>query len=245
MNIKPQKLKSVTKSNTVKIRKVTNIKQENLACMVKQLKETNTVNLAREEFEKKLEIAANITTELGLRFVNGTNDGRTVSKEQELEVTGPILDALKWTYSLSKNRAAGDFYIKTKFGSFPVNVKIISNKSKAYNNICGPIVQSSKLLYGCTANSAIDLANKMVTEKFTNTPQNYGLLVVNKGTGEVKWSTLFAINDVYVNPSNGLQFSMETLDRVVRTQKEGQIFIKSKIKELFRVHSLPYEILNA
>lgn len=240
--MKAQRAKAKAKTVVIrkKSKKVSSIKE-----YVKGAPETTVAELAKVEFETKLEEISNFTAALGLRFINGIMDGREVSKKREWEVTGPITDYFKNTYSLKKDRVVGDFYINTKFGNFPVNVKIIEDKSKVFNNICGPITQSSHLMYGETSNSAVSLANKMRTREFTKTPQNYGILVVNKGTGEVKWTTLFGIKKVKVNPSNGLQFSMYEMEHVNRTQLEGQHFVKNNMTKLFEKQAAPLMTLYA
>jgi len=241
MNTKIQKAVPVKKVVVVTKKN----KKESLAEYAKKVKGEDISVLADAEFCNKLNQLADYVEKLNFRFVNGAMDGRDVSKKQEWQVTAPLVDKFVWVYQKNKKRPTGDVYIKTKFGDFPVNVKIISDKSKALNNICGLTSTASKLMYGKKSDSKLALATKMVEEVFTKTPQNYGLLVVNKGTGKVKWSTLFTINDLYVNPTNGFQFSMETMENVKRNQLEGQQFIKEKVVEFFRVQSLPNTILNA
>ena len=210
---------------------------------------TDSMLEAQIEFHKKLNDVSNYISTLNIMLINGFLDGRDVSKKNEWRITGPVIDKFsKWVAlpQSTKSRENGDFYIRTKFGYFPVNVKLIEHGSTVYNNICGIVYTASMLMFGKACRSKISLAKMMVTKDFTNKPQNYGIIAVDKKTCEAKWTTLynFEHGSLYINPTNGWQFSMDSLKRVSRTQREGQKFIYKSVKEFFTIQAKAYNILK-
>jgi len=197
-----------------------------------------------DEFEEKLELLARTAEELNLRVDNGLNDGRLVSHANEHLVANRLLDTYSWVIGKSFNRDHGDVYIKTKHGLFPVNIKLIRNNTKSCNNICGLTSNVSKLLYGETCTSKMQFAKLIKESDFTTDVQQYGILAVNKTTGQAKWATLFNINELAVNPTNGLQFSFKNMEATARTQREGQEFLLAKVLEFFKKQAEPFMYIN-
>ena len=196
------------------------------------------------EFEAKLEVLKDTVDGL-VKVSNGLEDGRIVSLEKEYKVSNVLLDKFpNWVYGKSKNRDVGDIYVSTASGVFPVNIKLIGNNGSYYNNICGLVRTVGQLLYGRTISNRAQLATAMAKEPFTTEPQEYGVIAVNKGTGEAKCFTLFNILELYVNPSNAFQFNMKTLNTISRTQAEGQQFIFDRTVEFFESQAVAFNILN-
>jgi hypothetical protein len=200
---------------------------------------------AYEEFLNKLELLR-IVLNKQIRVCNGLSDGRLVSQQTEVKATSILLDAYpSWVLGKSDNRAAGDVYIKTKGGIFPVNVKFIVNNSTSYNNICGTVQNVGKLLYGKHISSFAKLAYAMRNDVFTDAAQQYGVLAINKGTGETKSFTMFNIAKLAINPSNGFQFDWNTLSTVPRTQREGQEFLYNQTMNLLEKKAAPFNYIIA
>ena len=198
------------------------------------------------EFEQKLAKVAGVVEAINFKVANGLEDGRVVSWRNEHKIVDILLDTFDWVYGKNFNRDTGDIYIKTANFHFPVNIKLIRNNAKSYNNICGLTHNISRLLYGEVAASKVALAEMIKANgtNFTEEPQQYGILAVNKGTGHVKYATLFNINDLYINPTNGFQFSFEKMHRVKRSQKQGQEFLLEAVRSFFEAQALPYMVIN-
>ena len=80
---------------------------------------------------------------------------------------------------------------------------------------------------------------------FCDTPQNYGLLIVDKLTRKAKSITLYNLGEgICVNPSNALQFNFNELTEVKRSQYEGQCFLAAKCVDIINKRALPYITLN-
>lgn len=200
-----------------------------------------------KEFENKLEILRKFVNSLDIKVYNGASDGRDVSKEMEGLVVDPIIDNFVWAVPKTSKRDIADFYIKMSKGVyFPVNVKLISERTNTYNNISGPVRTISKLLYGKNLSNMVNLATAIANNDFfTKEPTQYGILAVNKTTSETKVCTLFNISAkcLNINPSNGLQFDFNKLSTVKRTQLQGQKFLKDLFITLAKKKAMAYEIL--
>ena len=198
---------------------------------------------AYDEFLNKLELLR-LVLDRQIRVCNGLEDGRLVSLNTEVKATSILLDAYpSWVLGKSDNRAAGDVYIKTSGGIFPINVKFIVNNSTSANNIGGTVQNVGKLLFGRHVSSFNDLAYAMRNEPFTTDTQQYGVLAINKGTGETKSFTLFNIEQLVVNPSNGFQFNWNTIGTVPRNQREGQDFLYSQTMDLLAKKAAPFNYI--
>lgn len=201
---------------------------------------------AQADFLAKLEkIAGFISTWQNFHIYNGLKDGRQVSSEKEVKVSQAILDTFKdWTFGKSCNRDVGDFYIKVKTGHiFPVNIKLIGDFNSSYNNMCSILYTPHKLLFGKTTGDQNTMACNLRDQvPFTEKPQQYGFIALNKTTNEVKVFTLFNIKEIYINRSNGFQFNFKTVETVERTQAEGQAFLAEKITEYFEKLAEPWRL---
>ena len=202
--------------------------------------ETHPDVSAYDEFLNKLELLR-LVLDKQVRVCNGLEDGRLVSLNTEVKATSILLDAYpSWVLGKSDNRAAGDVYIKTSGGIFPINVKFIVNNSTSANNIGGTVQNNGRLLYGKHISSFLELAYAMRNDAFTTDTQQYGVLAINKGTGETKSFTMFNIESLVVNPTNGFQFNWNTVSTVPRTQREGQDFLYARTEELLAKKAAPW-----
>ena len=182
-----------------------------------------------------------------VKVSNGLVDGRLVSFNSEDEVTSLLFDMFPHMLLGKDNiRSRGDVYVKLgKDYIFPINVKLISNKSKSYNNICGVATTVGMLLYGKKFHSLNEMAYTIKEEvPFTEDVQHYGVIAINKLTGSTTPFTLYNVTDLYVNPTNGVQFKLDGLTTTYRTQKEGQLFLKNKVQEFFDKRAEPSRIIN-
>jgi hypothetical protein len=211
-------------------------------------KQVEVAQRAQEDFHSKLdELVTFISGWKNFRVYNGTQDGRLVSLLKEEKITKALLDEYSWVYNKANNRDTADFYIKVSTGHvFPVNVKLIANFNKQYNNMCGTVYTISKLLYNEPSAGREAIAGRLRDkEPFTTYPVQYGFLMVNKTSGEVKACTLFNMTDFVVNPSNGFQFKFDEVNTVNRTQLEGQQFVARKFVELITSQAKPFLALTA
>jgi hypothetical protein len=201
------------------------------------------IEIAQNDFNAKLnEIVEFISGWTNFKVYNGANDGRVVSWEKEVKISQAITDEFDWAYNKSGNRDPGDFYIKVSTGhTFPVNIKLIANFNKSYNNMSGVCSTISRLLFNKVISGRKRLTNELFhNDQFTEEPVQYGFIAVNKTSGEVKAFTMFNINDFILNPSNGFQFKFDGVETVNRTQLEGQLFLKDKFIDLIKKEAEPY-----
>jgi hypothetical protein len=196
------------------------------------------------EFEDKLSMIAKTIARKNLRINSPDGlDGRLVSMESEGDVIETFIDSYNWLSKKRDNRDKGDVYITTSEGKFPVNIKLIGN-IKCPINVCGLTFNSSKLLYGTTAQSKVLLAEMIKTKKFTDKVQQYGIIAINKETGDVRHATLFNIKDLKINPTNGFQVAFNDISSTRRAQRAGQEFLAKKVIEFFERQAQPLNVLN-
>lgn len=201
-----------------------------------------------KDFEAKLELIKAFVEGLNIKIYNGDRDGRNVSKRKESSVVNPILDNFSWAVPKTNFRDYGDFYIKVAGGYlFPVNVKLISKLNKSYNNVAGSVRVISELLYDEKFYSYKGLAKALRSKTpFTTVPKQYGMLIVNKTNSAVSTCTLFNLHktNLIVNPSNGLQFKLNTKETVKRSQLAGQRFIVGLLRNLMKKQAEAYLVLT-
>ena len=225
------------KTETLEIKSGKDSKRVGRIMVVKSaINEESDVVVAQRDFQDKLKVLADFVGSWeNFKVYNGLEDGRVVSTQKEVKITQALIDEFEWVYGKNGNRDPGDIYIKVCTGHiFPANVKLIADFNKSGNNMCGVVHTISKVLYGPdgVVGSRTQIAKRLRDKTpFTEEPIQYGFLMINKTSGEVKSCTLFNVEDLMVNPSNGFQFSFDKLSTVERTQREGQEFVASKFIE--------------
>jgi hypothetical protein len=194
-----------------------------------------------DHFYKKLnKITKYINSSKFIYNVKNKDDGRICSLLNEEIVIRKITTKFPFTYASTNRRELGDFYIKHYNNHYPVNLKLISKNNKSYNNIVG-LPRVMKHLFFEDKKLSISyegITKGIINNNFSDKINDYGLLVIQKETGNCDCSSLLKLKKVNSNPTNGFQF--KELNSIERTPLESREFIITNFKEVLRKRAHPY-----
>lgn len=197
-----------------------------------------------------------VINELGQKFcdylhnenisLTENSDGRLESLNSEDDITNRLREQFPDVKFLPKghNRSFGDIDVEIDGVVYPINVKMVDEKTGTYNG-GGPKVWNY-VLFGDRDTNWKRLVTKIKNEKPTKIHSEYFYLVYYKRSD--KKPQFVSLTDIHsdsivTNPSNPIQLK-QSLEVVERTESEKVSFMIGLLKEVLFKRATPYLIME-
>jgi len=170
------------------------------------------------------------------------NDGRLESLNSENDITDSLRKKFKDINFLEKghNRSFGDIDVEIDGIVYPINVKMVDEKTGTYNG-GGPKV-FNYILFGKKDTNWM----RLITSLKDGTPENvhseyYYLVYYKRSNKKPQFVSLTDIDSdsIVTNPSNPIQLRQK-LKTIQRTDKEKVSFMVGLLKEVLFKRAKPY-----